>query len=115
MADVRAFSIRNFASVSSVSFFSVTVEDFQHTSAVCGLDIVLIRSPDRPPIFSPAHIHSLATRECDSKGQWFPDSEHGVIQLSDEASRFCEKQWWLLDAKMMVSKQKQTSFNIINC
>lgn len=92
MADIRAFGIGNFTSVSSTSVFSVTVEDFQHAAAVRGLDIVLIRGPDESPIFLPAHIHSLATGECHSKRQRPADSERGVFQLPDEASRFCEKQ-----------------------
>lgn len=92
MADIGAFSIGNFTSVSSPSFFSVTVEDFQHTAAVRRLDIVLIRGPDQSPVFLPAHIHSLATGERNSKHQRIADSERCVFQLSDEVSRFCEKQ-----------------------
>lgn len=92
MADIRAIGVGNFASVSSTSLFPIAVEDFQHAAAVCGLDIVLIRSPDRLPVFLPAHIHSLATGERDSERQRLPDSERGVFQLPDEASRFCEEQ-----------------------
>lgn len=92
MADIGAFSVGNFTSVSSPSFFSVTVEDFQHAAAVRRLDIVLIRGPDQSPVFLPAHIHSLATGERNSKRQRSADNERGVFQLSDEASRFCEKQ-----------------------
>lgn len=91
MADIGAFGIGNFASVSSMSLFSVAVEDVQHAAAVCGLDIVLIRGPDRPPIFLPAHVHSLATGVCDSKCQRFTDSERDVFQLPEEANRFCEE------------------------
>lgn len=92
MADIRAFRVGNFASVSSTSFFSVTVEDFQHAATVCGLHIVLIRGPNRLPIFPPAYVYSLTTGERNSKGQQLTDSEGSVFQLSDEASRFCEKQ-----------------------
>lgn len=92
MADIRALGVGYFTSISSMSFFSVTVEDIQHAAAVCGLDIVLIRGPDRTPIFLPAHVHSLAAGEGDSKSQWFTDSERSVFQLPDEVSRFCEEQ-----------------------
>lgn len=92
MADIRAFVVGNFTSVSSTSFFSVTVEDFQCAATVCGLDIVLIRGPDQLPVFLPRHIHSLATSERNSKHQRFANSERGVFQLPDEASGFCEKQ-----------------------
>lgn len=92
MADIRAFSVGNFASVSPPSFFTVTVEDVQHAAAVCGLDIVLVRGPDWSPIFLPAHIHSLASSERDSKCQRCADPERHVFQLPDEASRLCEKQ-----------------------
>lgn len=91
MADIRAFAVGNFASVSSTSLFSVTVEDFQHAAAVCGHHVVLIRSPDWPPIFLPAYAHSLATGVRDSKCQRLADCERGVFQLPDEASRFCEE------------------------
>lgn len=92
MADIGAFSIGNFASVSSTSLFSVAVEDVQNAAAVCGLDIVLIRGPDQPPIFLPVYAHSLATSERNPKRQWLADSERSIFQLPDEASRFCEKQ-----------------------
>ena len=108
MADIRALSVGNFTSVSSTSFFPVAVEDFQSAATVCSLDIVLIRGPDWLPILLPAHVHSLATSERDPKCQRLANSECGVFQLSDEASRFCEEQWLLLEAKVMVSKQKQT-------
>lgn len=92
MADIRAFVVGNFASVSSTSFFTITVEDIQRAATVSGLHIVLIRGPDRFPIFPPAHIYSLGTSERNSKRQGFADSECCVFQLSDEANRFYEKQ-----------------------
>lgn len=91
MADIRALAVGNFASVSSTSLFSVAVEDFQNAAAVCGVHTVLIRSPDRPPVFLPAYTHSVATGVRDSKHQWLTDSESSVFQLPDEASRFCEE------------------------
>lgn len=67
MADIRAVCIGNFASVSSFGLFPVAVEDVQDTAAVRGLHIVLIRCPDWPTVFPPAHTHSLTTGERYSK------------------------------------------------
>lgn len=92
MADIRAFGVGNFTSVSPASFFSITVEDFKHTGAVCGLHIVLIGGPNGLPIFLPAYIHSLTTTERNSKAQELTNSEGGVFQLPDEVCRFCEEQ-----------------------
>lgn len=99
MTDITAFTIGNFTSVFSTSLLSVAVEDVQHTAAVRGLDIVLIRGPDQPVVLLPGHVHSLTTSEGNSKCKWVTKSECGVFKLPDKASRFCEKQGWLLDSK----------------
>lgn len=86
--------------VSSTSFFSVTVEDFEHGATVRGVDTVLIGGPDQVPIFPPDDINSLTTSESNSKGQRLTNSEGDDFQLPDEARRFCDRckgqQTWIL-------------------
>lgn len=92
MAHIRALRVGNFTGVSSTGVFSVTVEDLQDAGAVRRLHVVLIRGPNRPSIFSPAHAYPGTTGERDSKAEWLANAERGVFQRSDEASRFCERQ-----------------------
>lgn len=92
MAHIRAFHVGNFTRVSSTSVFSVTVEDLEDAGAVRRLHVVLIRGPNWPSIFSPAHAYPGTTGERNSKAEWLANTERGVFQRSDEANRFCEKQ-----------------------
>lgn len=88
VTDSRATSVGYFTGISPSSLFSVTVENFQDTGAVCGLDVVLIGSPDRLAILSPAHVHMLAACVCDLEPQRLANPKGHVLQLSHKAHRF---------------------------
>lgn len=88
VTDSRATSIGYFTGISPCSLFSVTVENLQDTGAVCGLDVVLVGSPDGLAIFTPAHIHKLAACVCDLKPQRLASSKRHVLQLFHKAHRF---------------------------
>lgn len=109
MADIRALHVGNFTGVSPTSFFSVTVEDLEDAGAVRGLHVVLIRGPNWPSVFSPAHAYPRTTAERNSKAERLANAERGVFQRSDEASRFCEKQRWLLAPEVTLASKGNMS------
>lgn len=88
VTDSRATSIGYFTGVFPSSLFSVTVENLQDTGVICGLDIVLIGSPDWLAIFCPAHVHILAACVRDLKLQRLADPQGHVFQLFHKLHRF---------------------------
>lgn len=85
MADISSCTVRNFACVFPDSLLPVAVEHLENAGVFSGLDIVLVRRPDKFVVFLPGNVHPLASSVHALEGERFAESETCVFQLSDEA------------------------------